>query len=252
MSSNPNITASIVVYKEDISILKKSIDSFVKSSLAETLYIIDNSPSNSLEKEFHNPKVQYLFSGKNLGFGKGHNQILDQLKNASDFHLILNPDVVFEPQILESLTAELQKDSSYAMISPRILFPDKALQYTARKFPSVSEQLFRFLGISTKKTQKKEYRNANLNETFHPDFVHGNFMLFKTKDFLALKGFDERYFMYMEDVDICRRIKEMGKQVVYFPKVSAFHEFRKGSSKTLRLFLIHLNSMLKYYKKWGI
>ena len=69
---------------------------------------------------------------------------------------------------------------------------------------------------------------------------------------LELSGFDERFFMYMEDVDICRRIDQHGKRKMYYPKVSIQHEFRKGSSKNLKLFFVHVSSAIKYYKKWGL
>ena len=253
MAVAPQITASIVVYKEDITTLQKCIASFVQSPFATTLYIIDNSPEDSISEQLDNPKIQYVFSGENVGFGKGHNQVIDLLKkNSSDFHLILNPDMAFDPKILESLVSELSKQKSSAVIAPKILFPYGTMQYTARKFPSFSEQCYRFLRIFPKKTQRQEYRDQDLNTLFYPDFIHGNFMLFKTADFLSLQGFDERFFMYMEDVDVCRRIQKLDKKVVYDPSVFAYHEFRKGSRKKLRLFLTHLNSMLKYYKKWGI
>ena len=66
-----------------------------------------------------------------------------------------------------------------------------------------------------------------------------------------LKGFDERYFMYMEDVDICRKIDLSGKRKLYFPATEIIHSHRKGSSKELRLFCIHISSIIKYFMKWG-
>ena len=100
--------------------------------------------------------------------------------------------------------------------------------------------------------EKHSYnKNDNLLFSFFPDFVQGSFMLFKTKDLIDLKGFDQRYFMYMEDVDICRRIDLSGKKKLYFPKVEVTHTHRKGSSKKIRLFFIHMSSIIKYFMKWG-
>ena len=76
-------------------------------------------------------------------------------------------------------------------------------------------------------------------------------MLFKTEDLLRLEGFDERYFMYMEDVDICRKIDLSGKRKLYFPATEIIHTHRKGSSKEFRLFFIHISSIIKYFMKWG-
>ena len=137
------------------------------------------------------------------------------------------------------------------MVAPKVSYPSKELQYTARKFPTIIELLCRFLGVFKHYTDNKEYKNDNLLFSFFPDFVQGSFMLFKTKDFIDLKGFDQRYFMYMEDVDICRRIDLSGKKKLYFPKVEVTHTHRKGSSKKIRLFFIHMSSIIKYFMKWG-
>lgn len=253
MEARFNITASIVVYKEQVATLQKAVRSFLESPFAEKLFIIDNSHMNVLESEFDHPNIEYIFVGKNIGFASGHNTVLKRLSDEnSDFHLILNPDVEFDPAIFEALISELQKGENLSMIAPKILFPDQSLQYTARRFPKLSELFYRFLKISNAFTQKQEYRDSDFTTSFDPDFVHGSFMLFKTEYFLELKGFDERYFMYMEDVDICRRIDGLGKKKRYFPAVTIQHEFRKGSSKQMKLFLFHLSSVIKYYKKWGL
>lgn len=253
MSVEPNITASIVIYKEEITVLQKAINSFVESPFAKKLFLIDNSPSNRIQDHIDHPKIEYIFSDQNVGFGKGHNRSLELLKNEeADFHLILNPDVVFNPEILVRLTSELNKNSQLSMIAPKVLFPDKSLQYTARRFPKLKELLFRFFNVSNRLTRSQEYRDIGLDSSLYPDFVHGSFMLFNTADLLELNGFDKRFFMYMEDVDICRRIDELGKKKMYLPSASIQHELRKGSSKKLNLFFIHLSSVIKYYKKWGL
>ncbi len=174
------------------------------------------------------------------------------LKNRSeDFHLVLNPDVRFQSDILNELTNQLSDQPQCSFVSPKILYPDGKLQFTARMFPKFSEQLFRFLGVFSASTQNREYRNRDLEKAFYPEFIHGNFMLFRSQDFIKLNGFDERFFMYMEDADICKRIGSEGRKVLYYPKVNAIHEFRKGSSRNLKLFFVHLSSLIKYYKKWG-
>jgi hypothetical protein len=76
-------------------------------------------------------------------------------------------------------------------------------------------------------------------------------MLFKTDDFIKIGGFDKRYFLYMEDVDICRKIDAIGKKKMYFPNEQITHILKKESSKNVRLFFIHLISSIRYFKKWG-
>src|SRR5258708_31337639 len=97
------ITASIVVYKNDPGQLTRAISSFLKSTVTGQLTIIDNSPTDFLKQFCYYPSVHYIFNGKNLGYGKGHNLAIRQYLNRSLYHLVLNPDVYFETDILEKL-----------------------------------------------------------------------------------------------------------------------------------------------------
>ncbi len=250
MFGEKNISASIVIYKEDPLELQKTINSFLGSPHSKRLYIIDNSPPSNREEKIKGEIVEYLYPHHNIGFGKGHNSILNKIKNNSEYHLILNPDVQFDPRILEKMILELKNDENLSVIVPKAVYPNKELQYTARKFPTILELICRYLGIFRNYTRKKEYRDQNLEKSFYPDFIQGSFMLFKTKDLIALQGFDKRYFMYMEDVDICRRIDQSGKKKLYYPHVEVIHSHRKGSSKNFRLFFVHIISLIKYFMKW--
>ncbi len=251
MQEEKHITASIVIYKENLKVLENAIDSFLGSPLSKKLYIIDNSPSNEFKNKIQNDSVEYIYSNKNVGFGKGHNSILHKLTSENKYHLILNPDVRFHPEILEKLVLKMESNESFSMIAPRVLNSNNELLHTARRYPSLFELIFRFLGIFKKFTIRGEYKNQNHKQSFSPDFVQGSFMLFKTEDLLRLEGFDERYFMYMEDVDICRKIDLSGKRKLYFPATEIIHTHRKGSSKEFRLFFIHISSIIKYFIKWG-
>ena len=251
MQEEKHITASIVIYKENLKVLENAIDSFLGSPLSKKLYIIDNSPSNEFKNKIQNDSVEYIYSNKNIGFGKGHNSILHKLTSENKYHLILNPDVRFHPEILEKLVLKMESNESFSMIAPRVLNSNNELLHTARRYPSLFELIFRFLGIFKKFTIRGEYKNQNHKQSFSPDFVQGSFMLFKTEDLLRLEGFDERYFMYMEDVDICRKIDLSGKRKLYFPATEIIHTHRKGSSKEFRLFFIHISSIIKYFIKWG-
>ena len=231
MFVNKNITASIVIYRENFKVLEKAMGSFLDSTLSKKLYIIDNSPSNEFKNKIQNDSVEYIYSNKNIGFGKGHNSILHKLTSKNKYHLILNPDVSFHPEILEKLVLKMESSESLSMIAPRVLNTNNKLLYTARRYPNLFELIFRFLGIFKKFTSTGEYKNQNHKKSFSPDFVQGSFMLFKTDDLLQLNGFDNRFFMYMEDVDICRRIDQLGKKKLFYPKVEIIHTHRKGSQK---------------------
>ena len=101
MSEFYQISASIVCYNESLEILKKTVNSFLKTPLKKKLFLIDNSTSNKLQRHFISDEIEYIFTRKNLGFGKAHNLILDKI--TADFHLILNPDVIFDGKIIPIL-----------------------------------------------------------------------------------------------------------------------------------------------------
>lgn len=251
MNNKTIISAAIVLFKEDKATLLKTINSFLAIPFSKKLYLIDNSPTNALKEVIDHPEVEYFFNDKNLGFGSGHNLVLDKIKGYSDFHIILNPDVSFEPNIISELISELKKYDDVALIAPKVLFPNGNHQYTIRKYPMFYDLIIRRLNIFKGRIFDQEYRNEDLNKPFFVDYVTGCFQLYKTNDFVNLKGFDERYFLYMEDVDICRKIDEIGQKKLYYPKVNITHILKQGSSKKLKLFYYHLLSAKKYFSKWS-
>ena len=255
MIETKKITASIVVYKEDPNELLKTIDSFLGYYNSSTLYLIDNSPTKDIEKHINREAVEYYFVGKNIGFGAGHNIALEKIKDESEYHLILNPDVNFDSNILNQLTNQLDLDEELAFIAPKVLFPSGGFQNSCRRYPTFKELFFRrfplFKNISKKIIEKGVYADKNLEKSFYAEYMTGCFHLYRTEDFVKIGGFDERYFLYMEDVDICKKIDKMGKKKMYYPSVHIHHVLKKGSSKSFKLFIRHTTSMIKYFLKWG-
>ncbi|WP_227431564.1 glycosyl transferase family 2, partial [Polaribacter reichenbachii] len=216
----------------------------------------DNTRNKFFEYVFTDQCIEYIAIGKNIGFGSGHNVVIDKIKNLSNFHLILNPDVNFEKTVIPNLISELKKDESLSMIAPKVLFPNGEHQYSCRRYPQFLELIarrFAFIKPILKSTiYKGQYKDKDLTSPFYADYLAGCFHLYKTQDFVKLKGFDERYFLYMEDVDICKKIDKLGKRKLYFPKEEIKHVLKQGSSKNLNLFFRHTISVIKYFNKWGL
>ncbi|MBO0320973.1 glycosyltransferase [Muricauda sp. CAU 1633] len=232
------------------------MNSFLSIPWNKKLYVIDNSENNNLEKVFKGyPEVQYYFVGKNLGFGKGHNYILDKIDKDSAFHLILNPDIYFEPNVTIGLMEYARHNLNVGIIAPLVFFPDGTLQHSFRRYPNPFDLIIRRIpfikALFHNKYEKNQYFHKELNAPFAVDSVMGCFQLFRTNTFKLIKGFDERYFMYMEDIDICKKVTETGLDVVLHPGEKIVHHLEKGSAKSFKLFKIHLESAIKYFKKWG-
>jgi GT2 family glycosyltransferase len=249
------VTGSIILFEENLSDLQKTIDSFLQIPFSKKLFLIDNTETKFYEYVFVDDNIEYIAIEKNIGFGSAHNKIISIIKNFSDYHLILNPDVSFKPSVIPNLINELKKDENISMIAPKVLFPNGEHQFSCRKYPTVLELIIRrftlFKPLFNSIIYKGEYRNQNLNKPFLADYLTGCFHLYKTADFVKLNGFDERYFLYMEDVDICKKIDESGKAKLYYPQEKIIHILKQGSSKSLNLFFKHTSSAIKYFLKWG-
>ena len=250
MSTQPQISISIVIYNEDSTLLKKRLNSILNAGLNLHVFLIDNSPEPTANFINFHDKLTYIFNGANLGYGKGHNLILQEI--TSDYHLVLNPDVDFNTNILTEIISQLESDEQIGLVTPKVYYPDGSLQYLCRKHPSFLDLANRLLKFSKSRTIKSEYKNVDLeNDTFNPEFVHGCFLLFHTRVFKNLNGVDESFFLYMEDADICKRIWESGFKIQYYPKVNIVHQHRRASKKNIFLFFTHLRSSFRYFFKWG-
>lgn len=249
------LTAAIVLYHNDIQVLEQAVNSFLNIDLKKHLYLIDNSKTSELGKFFDSPEITYMHTGKNLGFGKGHNYILNELKKKSKYHLILNPDAYFDKDVLPLLIKELRSDESVGIIAPKIVYPNGDFQKSVRKFPKVWDLIVRrFPGLKSvfpKAFKKANYLNGSLECPIDVDAVSGCFQVFRTRVFLEIGGFDDRYFMYMEDLDICRTVHAHDYKVRYFPHAKVYHCSAYGSKKSVTLFAAHIKSAIKYFMKWN-
>lgn len=240
------ISASIVIYKENKETLKKVIDSFLSiKDIKKEFIIVDNSPGDELKifcESFEG--VSYIFSGKNLGFGTGHNLAFKNLKEKSDIHIIINPDVYFYSEEISSFLSWFYKQKEISLSTTKVCYPDGENQNIVRNVPTVIDLIKRKLKINSGELYIQD------NCIKEVPFAHGCFFIFKTEVFEKLGGFDERFFMYMEDLDIFLRAKKYGKTVIN-TNYKVYHEFRKGSSKSFKLLKYHVISAYKFFKKFN-
>jgi len=236
-----DLTISIVLYNTCIVEVNNIIDKFTLMSLKYKIFIIDNSPRDNLRDNFQNRHdfVEYIYTGKNIGFGSGHNLAINLIKNCSNFHLVLNADVDFEPSILNTIHEYMNKFDNIGLISPKILNMDGSVQYSAKLLPTPINLIVRRF-IPIKKIQeyfnyKYELRFSNFNKIIDIPYVMGCFMFINCKVFQDVEGFDERFFMYPEDIDLTRRIHEKYR-TIYFPDVTIFHKHGRGSYNNYKLF----------------
>ena len=178
------------------------------------------------------------------GFGANHNAAF--AKCTQMFFCPLNPDIAFERNPFPVLSAALG-DNRVALVAPLVRSPDGKIEDSMRGFPTAGSLLRKALGGSDGRYVVREGQ-----ADFAPEWVAGMFMLFRSRDFHDLGGFDERFFLYYEDVDICARVWQKGMKILACPKVSVIHDARRDSRRSLRHLRWHLASIVRYFwKHWG-
>lgn len=248
------LTASIVTYHTSQSDLKRLIDC-VEQSNVSILFIIDNSTNDELRDFVIDiSKVRYIHS-INLGYGSGHNiAIKNAIKLGANYHVVLNPDVYWSGDVLGCLTAFMEKTPECGLVMPNISYPSGETQYLCKLLPSPMDLIGRrFVPVKSYKIKhdyKYELHWTGYNSVMEVPSLSGCFMFMRCSVLKQVGGFDERYFMYAEDLDLCRRIGEVSK-TIFYPEVSVVHEYEKGSYKSKKLLKYHIISIIRYFNKWG-
>lgn len=253
------ISLSIVAYKNYKDIIRaiKSIEKF--SVIKKRIYIIDNSnypPTHQERIQFVNvisqyEDIEYLDAGKNLGFGKGHNYVLDDLE--SSYHAIVNPDIIFLDDCLSNIINYMEKDETIGMCIPKILNKNGKMQLAYRKEVTIFDMFIRMFckELFPKRMRAHTLQDKDYSKPFQVPFGQGSFLVIRTDLFKFLKGFDNKFFMYLEDADLCKRVNQISK-LMYFPGASVIHNWECGSHKSLKLFIFHIRSMIVYFTKWNL
>ena len=245
------ISGSIVVYN-------KPDDAYqtVKSVLENTeenfsLYIIDNaSPekvSAMLKRHF---AANYIDLGENVGFGRGHNQVLDVID--SKYHFIINPDILINQDTINNLCDFMDSHPDVSIACPKVLHPDGSIQYIAKRKPSLMALVGRRIPLPFLKGFENRYLAKEMDQDtdFEVDFCTGCFTVIRTDVFKEIAGFDPDYFLYFEDADITMRAKQKGK-AWYVPSANVVHLWQRETATSGKRFMTQVKSMFIYFKKWG-
>jgi hypothetical protein len=251
----PRLSISIVTYKPKLDILRATLESVLRSDVDLRLYLVDNSPTDDYRLHLPpDPRIEYIHRPENPGFGKGHNTAIKQSVSGFDYHLVLNPDVYFQPSILAGMLEYMDTHISVGMASPKVFYPDGRLQLLCKLLPSPADVLLRRLLPNGSWTRR---RNAQyeLQELAYDQIslvpnLSGCFMLIRRSVLKTIGGFDERFFMYFEDIDLTRQITRISR-TLFLPQFQIYHHYGKGSYHSIHLLRIHIQSAVKYFNKWG-
>ena len=247
------ITASIVTYHTPYIEIKKLINCVLCSSIAK-LYIIDNSRNDSLRiLESSDPRLRYIHNA-NIGYGGAHNiAIREAMELGSGYHIVINPDIYFEKGAIEDLVEYMDANQDVGWVMPRVEYPNGELQYLCKLLPTpVDLILRRFVPerLFSKSRDKFELRHFDYEHKINIPYLSGCFMFLRISALREIGLFDERYFMYGEDIDLSRRMHAVFK-TMYYPKVTVIHAHEKASYKNRHMMWVHIINLIKYFNKWG-
>ena len=251
-----NISASIVIYKNDPALLTRAVESVLSSTTDSILYLIDNSPVDTFRDKFCHPRIHYIFNNKNLGFGAGHNIALRKaLQLKTQYHIILNPDVYFEEEVVEKLFHYMEANARVGLLMPKVLYPDGRLQPLCKLLPSpvtlFSRRFLKFNSYLLKKMNHwYEMHFTGYNTVMDVPFLSGCFMFLRMETLEKVGLFDESIFLYTEDTDLTRRIHKHYR-TVFYPEVTIYHHNQRASYKNFMIMIHHAFSAIRYFNKWG-
>jgi GT2 family glycosyltransferase len=223
----------------------------------EIIVVDNNSTDKTLEilSNFEYNRFTIVKNKQNVGFAKANN--LGFRKATGEFILILNPDVIFDKKTdIKILINELDKNENVAIVAPKLIYENGLLQESARSFPNPLVLFIRGFNLGKFFNRYEFYKNyflsdSNDNYPREVDWVIGAFILIKKNLLIKVNYFDEKFFMYYEDADLCLRLLRNGYKTLYFPAITVTHKYKRESAKKLFsvLKMYHIKSILRFYIK---
>ncbi len=240
-----SITVSIVSHLQgDLTV--GLLADLAKCPQVEKVIYIQNLPEKpiKLPEGLTGERFELIVNEAPRGFGANHNHAFAQSK--TPFFCVLNPDLRLPLNPFPVLLKEMS-NTQIGLCAPMVVNQVGAVEDSAREFPTPIGLIQKLIGWGD-----GCYVYPPKSSTFSPDWVGGMFMLIRSSSFRAVEGFDERFFLYYEDVDLCARLKSSGFGIVLALGVRVVHAARRSSHRNLRYLGWHLQSMLRYFwKHWG-
>ena len=262
-SEKRTLSVSIVTYKTDPDLLNRCLSNLINaiercqdSLELSMIWIIENDYNRTeIQEQYLNHKrIKILASKKNLGFGRAHNTAL--FREESCYHLFLNPDAFLSEDFFVKAQEVFFENKETALVGPKGVNEKREDLFLAKAYPRLCILLARGLNnrflnkVLKRGLEKYTYRNKKNYLFFPVQHLSGCCLLGRTEALKRIKGFDEKFFLYFEDFDLCRRIAQHGK-VIYFTSTSIFHGGGNVGRKNIWHKLLFLSSAFKFYQRYG-
>ena len=228
------------------------VEELQKVQALHRVYVVDNSPEPFAIRV--SDRVQYIHTGKNLGYGRAHNiAIRDSIYDQVPLHLVMNSDILVKAADIDTLCAFVLSQPAVGHLMPRVVNPQGELQHLCKLLPTPLDVFGRrFLPASwvRRRNSRYELHDADYSRPMNVPYLSGCFMLLRTEAVQKARLFDERYFMYPEDIDLTRTIHR-DYLTLYYPAITIVHNHKKASYQSWRMLWVHIVNMCRYFNKWG-
>lgn len=269
VESMVDLSIVIVNYKMKADIekcLASLFSDIAESGLPVDVVVVDNASGDGIDawlKETY-PAVRCIMLEENIGFGRAQNLGLQSCD--ASYYMVLNPDTSLYPgqHTLQRIHAYMEQHPKIGLIGPKILYPDGSLQYSCYRFPTFWQPLFSRTKLGQKGKGRRTQDRTIMKDFDHQrtqpvDWVMGSAMVVRRSAMKEVGMFDERFWMYYEDTDWCRRMWETGWPVYYVHDIMLEHVHGRRSAKVPgilqallknKLTRVHIISWLTYMWKW--
>lgn len=260
MNEKPDVSVIIVNWntRDELRECLRSLHPSLHPDVQAEIIVVDNASWDDsvamVKREF--PEVKLIENRLNEGFGKAHNRAAQVAQGR--YLLLLNSDARAHPGALKQLVDYADVHPEVGIIAPKVLNPDGSLQYSCRRFPVYEAGLFRNTLLGRLFPQNRFVRDYLMTDfdhahTMEVDWVSGCAMLIRRETWHHLGGFDEQFFMYCEDVDLCWRAHEAGWKVVYHPDAVVTHAIGQSTDKAVNAMIrqFHHSHRLFFQKHYA-
>jgi GT2 family glycosyltransferase len=250
----PGVTAVVVNYHAYTE-LDACLRSLAHQPLLRSVVVVDqaSAPERRVPLEHRFPAVVWLARDDNIGFGAGVN--LAARGASTEYLYLINPDAVADPGAVSVLARWLEAHPSVAVAGSLVRNTDGSVQGSARSFPTISTVVAGRSSWLTRRFPANRWSRRNVLSGPHVraavtvDWVSGASMMIRRAAFEEVAGFDERFFLYWEDADLCRRLRTRGWSTAFVPDAEVMHHGNRSSRTRLRPILAFHRSALRYYWK---
>lgn len=246
------LTSVIIVNYNGLHFTRQCIESLYQYHLSNTIEVIvvDNNSSDGSQTELPKlfPQTTFILLQENKGFGPANN-IGAKIANGTNLYF-LNNDTLFKSESIETLSAILSTQKKYGVVGPKLLNEDNSFQLSFGEYPSIYSEFSAKHNLIDYSLQFKEEMDFEL--PVEKEWVTGAALMIKKEIFENIGGFDEHYFMYFEDIDLCKSVNALGYTILYVPSVKLIHYGGKSYKRNNdKIVFEYRRSQLRYYDKYN-